>query len=75
VYVYIQIFTYLHNITLYYTMLHGASFDMNKPIVSFTMSSETKRKWDKIDPNFNKSKLVESLIIEFLKKQKRGSRK
>lgn len=56
-------------------MLHGASFDMNKPIVSFTMSSETKRKWDKIDPNFNKSKLVESLIIEFLKKQKRGSRK
>ncbi len=40
--------------------------------MSFSISPETKKRWDKIDPNYNKSKLVESLIIKYLERVNKG---
>ncbi len=41
-------------------------------VMSFTITPETKKAFIKLDTFYNKSAIVESLIIEFLERAKQG---
>ncbi len=41
-------------------------------VMSFTITPETKKAFSKFDTFYNKSAIVESLILEFLERVKKG---